>query len=468
MNTFTLQTDGGRKKPLYMQLYTYLVKEIRDGHLKEGEKLPSKRELSAHLRISQNTIDAAYQMLVDEGYVYAAPRSGFYICKLDPPLAKAPAADLGKKKGTPASAQTFRYDFSTNTVDTQAFPYVTWSKIAKDVMYHNPGLLSHGHPQGDECLRHALGKYLHEFRGIHCTPEQIIIGAGIEYLLGLITEILGSDRVYALENPGYFKTYHIIRNNGGAIRCIGLDAGGILLEELNASQADVVYITPSHQFPMGTVMPIGRRLEILRWANDGADRYVIEDDYDSEFRFNGRPIPALQGLDDMGRVIYIGTFSRSIAPSIRIAYMVLPQTLLEIYKRDFSFYSSTVSRFEQHTLARFIEGGHFGRHVNRMRNIYKKRKETLVAALKSAPVGAYLEIIGENAGLHFLLRIKNGMTEAQLVHSAAAQGIKIAGLSHYCLAPMAALPDNTVVLGYSGLQPQDIANAVELLSNAWA
>lgn len=467
MNTFTFNTDVAHKKPLYMQLYVYLVKEIRAGNLKENEKLPSKRELSAHLKISQNTIDTAYQMLVDEGYVRAVPRSGFYVCKLDAPLIR-PQAEYMAIREQPQQLQTaFKYIFSTSAVDTRSFPYLTWSKIAKNIMYNNPELLSHGHPQGDECLRTALGKYLHEFRGINCTPEQIIIGAGIEYLLGLITEILGVSRVYALENPGYLKAYHIIKNNGGSIRFIGLDSCGILPAELNASRADVVYITPSHQFPTGAVMPIGRRMEILKWANSGGDRYVIEDDYDSEFRFNGRPIPALQGLDNTDRVIYIGTFSRSIAPSIRIAYMVLPKPLLEIYKRDFYFYSSTVSRFEQHTLAHFIEGGHFGRHVNRMRNIYKKRKEALVDAIKSTPLGENSEIIGENAGLHFLLRLNNGMTEGELIAGAAAHGVKLTGLSHYCLAPSAFSPGSTVVLGYAGLQPQDITEAVQLLLQAW-
>lgn len=467
MNTFTFSTEPNRKKPLYMQLYTYLVKEICDLNLKEGEKLPSKRELSAHLNISQNTIDTAYQMLVAEGYVYAAPRSGFYVCRLDAPLIQ-PKHDNVHKCEQPAQPKAaFKYDFSTNAVDTEAFPFATWSKISKDIMYNNPSLLSHGHPQGDVCLRAALGKYLHEFRGIHCTTEQIIIGAGIEYLLGLLTEILGKNRVYALENPGYLKAYHIIKNSGGAIRCIGLDARGILPAELNASQADVAYITPSHQFPTGAVMPIGRRTEILKWAS-GGDRYIIEDDYDSEFRFNGRPIPALQGLDDKGKVIYIGTFSRSIAPSIRIAYMVLPEPLLEIYRRDFDFYSSTVSRFEQHTLAQFIEQGHFGRHVNRMRNIYKKRKEALVEAFKASPIGQSSKIIGENAGLHFLMQVNNGMSEAQLLNTAAAHGIKLTGLSHYCLAPLKATPESTVVLGYSGLQPNQLSEAVKLISEAWA
>ena len=218
---------------------------------------------------------------------------------------------------------------------------------------------------------------------------------------------------------------------------------------------------------MGTVMPIGRRAEILRWANAEKGRYIIEDDYDSEFRFNGRPIPSLQGMDDTGKVIYIGTFSRSIAPSIRIAYMVLPGELLEVYRKDFNFYSSTVSRFEQHTLYRFIHDGHFGRHVNRMRNIYRKRKDALVSALKESSMGDKFNIIGENAGLHFLLQVNNGRTEQELIKQASLVGVRVTGLSQYCLEPVSFLPENIIVMGYSGFQPEDIKVAVQLLCEAW-
>ncbi len=466
MNNFILELNSTGNQPLYQQLYSFLVQEIQAGNLKENEKLPSKRELSAYLKISLNTIDTAYQMLVDEGYVRSMPRSGFYVCKYET-LSFAGKTIVQKKEKVKNESFSFRYDFSANAVDTEAFPYATWSKITKEVMYQNPQLLSKGHPQGDACLREALGKYLHEFRGIRCTSEQIIIGAGIEYLLGLITEILGEKSVYAVENPGYMKTFHIIKNNSKKINCISMDENGILTDELKRSDSNVAYITPSHQYPMGTVMPIGRRLEILRWANAQAGRYIIEDDYDSEFRFNGRPIPSLQSMDDTGKVIYIGTFSRSIAPSIRIAYMVLPDELLNRYQKDFNFYSSTVSRFEQHTLYRFIHDGHFGRHINRMRNVYRKRKDTLVGAFKESAMGGTFNIIGENAGLHFLLQVNNGRTEQDLIALAATAGVKVTGLSQYCLKPVENLPKSTIVLGYAGFPPEDMKTAAALLCNVW-
>lgn len=472
MNNFTFKLDGETGEPLYKQLYSYLLREICRGNLKENEKLPSKRELSAHLHISQNTIDTAYQMLVSEGYVTARARSGFYVCRLDyqgigtlfsEPDFHAP----GERDSKKADSEIYEYDFSTNTVDTEAFPYATWLKLTKEVMTSNPELLHHGDARGDECLRVALTKYLHEFRGIHCSPEQLIIGAGMEYLLGLVAELLDDNSVFALEDPGYYKVYGILKNCGRKINGISLDENGILPQKLNWSNSDVVYITPSHQFPTGTVMPAGRRMEILNWANREEGRYIIEDDYDSEFRFNGRPIPSLQGMDTNDKVLYIGTFSRSIAPSVRIAYLVLPRPLSERYRQSFGFYSSTVSRFEQHTLYRFIENGHYGRHINRMRSLYKKRKDALVSALKASELGDKIKISGENAGLHFLMQVNNGMTEAELVEAARRHGVCIKGLSAYKLSEDVYLPDNTVTVGYSALRQNQIEGAVKRLCEAW-
>lgn len=236
-------------------------------------------------------------------------------------------------------------------------------------------LLEPAHPQGDYPLRESIARYLHAYRGVRCQPEQIIIGAGTEFLIGLIIQMLGRDRVYAVENPGYPKTFRIFQGAGARVRLVGLDGDGIRPDALLLSGADCVYITPSHHFPLGVIMPVNRRMQLLNWANAGENRFIIEDDYDSEFRFGGRPIPALQGLDMNDRVIYLSNFSKSIAPSIRISYMVLPPSLLAVYRRELLFYASSVSRFEQYTLCRFLSDGHFERHLNRMRGIYRARKD---------------------------------------------------------------------------------------------
>lgn len=214
-------------------------------------------------------------------------------------------------------------------------------------------------------------------------------------------------------------------------------------------------------------MPINRRIQLLKWANHGPERFIIEDDYDSEFRFNGRPIPALQGLDTNSKVIYISTFSKSIAPSIRISYMVLPPILLERYQKDFLFYSSTVPRFEQYTLYKFIKDGHFERHLNRMRNIYRVRKEKLVNEVKKLPFSDRIEIIGENAGLHLLFRVNSALSENDLISRAQQVGVKLYGLSAYYIEPEKTISDSTVILGYSHFDLQEIEDAIGLLGNAW-
>ncbi len=316
------------------------------------------------------------------------------------------------------------------------------------------------HPQGDHALRENIAGYLHEFRGVHCSAEQIVIGAGTEYLLGMIVQIIGKESVYAVENPGYRKTYQVLKSFDASVVLVGLDQEGLSVEQLKKTPASIAYVTPSHHFPLGIVMPINRRLQLLKWANIKDGRYIIEDDYDSEFRFSGRPIPALQGMDE-DRVIYISTFSKSLAPSIRVSYMVLPEKLLEKYRLGFSFYSSTVSRFEQFILLRFIEGNHFERHLNRMRNLYKGRRDTLVEQVKMR-FGNLIEITGENAGLHLLLTYHGKLTERDLVRRAAQAGVKVYGLSEYDIEPAGSLPKNTVILGYANFDAEQIVDAVSL------
>ena len=465
MNIFTIEFKLDSKEPLYKQLYDFIIQEIKTQNLKEGEKLPSKRALANHLKISINTVETAYEMLVTEGYVQSRNRSGFYVCLLE----KLDVTEKSKKQFIfeKEVKKNYKYDFKTNVVDTSTFPYSTWAKITKEIIYNSPELLQHGDRQGDYCLREVLAKYLHEFRGVNCIPEQIIMGAGMEYLMSLITEILGNSAIFAFENPGYSKIYKIIKNNERKVNPIKVDDDGMCLVDLKNTNSNIAYITPSHQFPMGAVMPIGKRIELLKWANLKDDRYIIEDDYDSEFRFNGKPIPSLQGLDENGKVIYVSTFSRSIAPSIRVAYMVLPPRLLEIYHKNFSFYSSTISRMEQHTISRFIDEGHFSRHINRMKNIYRIRKETLVDCIKKSRLNEYVKIIGANAGLHLILKVDNGMSEKELVESAERVDIRVYGLSEYCISNQKYIGDNMVVLGYSGLLPDEITQAVELLNKAW-
>ncbi len=463
---FTLKFNLQSDIPLYIQLYNYIISEIKNGKIIENEKLPSKKALAAHLNISKTTIENAYEVLLSEGYIKSIPRSGYYVLKYDPPIVFNNEINSSTITENKKQLPNYKYRFLTNSVDTKNFPFSTWAKISKNVMYNNPDLLYIGENCGDELLRKELIKYLHEYRGVISSPNNIIIGAGTEYLLDILCQLLGKKSIFALENPCYINNYKILRDNDKKIIPISVDNNGIILSELENTNANIAYVTPSHQFPTGSSMPIGRRTALLNWAAT-SDKYIIEDDYDSEFRYTGRPIPALQGLDQNNKVIYIGTLSRSIAPSIRIAYLILPDKLMQKYKNNFNYRSSTVSRFEQHTLYNFMANGHFARHLNKIRNIYKQKKEFLVKLFKEHFPKNMITITGENAGLHFLISIKNSMTEKELIKSAETIGIEIRGLSEYYITNHKKHKIPTLVMGYSGLTETELEEAILLLKKVW-
>lgn len=463
METFALRLSRHAAEPMYRQLYRYIVGEIASGALAAGERLPSKRRLAADLRVSVSTVESAYQMLAAEGYVAARPKSGFSVCRIE---RLAPPARTPEPAPPEAAPVPWAYDFGTGSVDTSLFPFKMWARLQRETMTAHPELLNHGPKQGDLALRVAIARYLHAYRGVVCTPEQVVVGAGIEYLTALLARLF-AESVFAVENPGYRRTARILHNNGVRTAFVPVDSGGMRLDALAASGAHLAYVTPSHQFPTGATMPVARRTALLQWAGAAAGRYVIEDDYDSEFRFDARPIPSLQGLDGAGRVIYLSTFSRSVAPSMRLAYMVLPVPVLARYRAVYDVYSSTVSRFEQHTLARFLDEGHFARHLNRLRGVYRARRDALAAALDAVFGARGVTLRGARAGLHLLASIHGPYSERALVEGAAQSGVRIHGLSEYYMADADSCPPSTVVLGYAGMDEDALKRAVACLGAAW-
>ena len=446
--------------PLYDQLYRHIAAAIQSGALPAGAKLPSKRRLCALAGVSMSTVETAYSLLAAEGYVHAQPRSGYVCAHLLPtgPAVPAPVPDI------PPAPEPVRwaYDCSTSAVDTSAFPFSSWARITKEAVYENPGLLQRGHPQGDLPLRTALAELLAQYRGVRCSPEQVVVGAGADYLLTLLLQLLPEQRAIALEDPGYPAAYAAAALHGREAVPIPVDGDGMIPEALAQSGAGLAYVTPSHQFPLGVTMPAGRRSRLLHWAASAPGRWLIEDDYDSEFRYTSRPIPALQGLDRAGRVVYMGTFSRSIAPAIRVAYMILPPELLERYRATFSGGACTVSRFEQESLRRFLIQGLYGRHLRRTGNLYRRKCALFTGALAELPG---LTISGADAGLHFLAALPR-FPEAELVARAAAKSVGVSPLSRYChnVPPS----PSTVVLGFAGLTEEELTEAAALLKEAWA
>ncbi|HWT27716.1 MAG TPA: PLP-dependent aminotransferase family protein [Mobilitalea sp.] len=451
--------------PLYHQLYSFIKEEIQSGRLAYNTKLPSKRKLSAYLNISQNTIQAAYDQLIEEGYVAPSERRGFYVCKIDhvQRLKITPVKEeLKIKKELPEVT----YDFSYHGVDIPSFPFTIWRKLYKDVINeYDHELLSMGDSMGYRPLRAAISKYLHQSRGVSCTESQIVISSGTEILFQSLIQLFDKGSIYGIENPGYEKLNQLFTSNCAQFKPIEIDRSGMIPEKINNSNATILCITPAHQFPSGEIMPINRRNQLLNWANEASGRYLIEDDYDSEFKYSGKPIPALQGLDMNEKVIFMGSLSKSLSPTIRVSYMVLPPHLIKKYNEQLSFILCPVPVIDQKVLCRFIEDGYFERHLNRMRSIYKKKREILVKAIYDLKCG--IDIIGADAGLHLLLSVPNGIPEEELIASALRNGVKVYGVSKYYFDKCCYTLHPRILLGYAALTEEEITQAVKLLHQAW-
>ena len=459
MYHLNLTLDPAGKKPMYEQLYRFLADEIRSGVIGSGERLPSKRALCAQLGVSRSTVEAACDLLLAEGYAVSRPRSGFFAA--DVLTQTAPTEQPARKPAPPEPVSREEDLFSTSAVDVSQFPYASWAKLYREVIYHSPALLQRGEAQGEPELQQALARLLSEYRSVRCDPEQIVVGSGLETLLSQLITLFGPKTVYALEDPGYPFLERTLRARERAIRYIPLDGDGMDAAALEASHADVAYLTPSHQFPMGVTMPASRRSRLLRWAEAG-DRWIIEDDYDSEFRYGGRPLSSMQGMDRAERVIYTGTFSRSLAPSIRLAFMVLPHALLERFRAVFGREQTTVSRYEQTVMARFLDEGFYSRYLRRVGLLYARRREALLEALRGIDG---VTVSGAGGGIHFLLTNPR-WTEAELIEKAAAIGLRLAGLSSLCRTVPALA--STLIVGYGGLPTARIPEIAQKLREAWA
>jgi len=462
---FILEKSKEKKKPLYVSLYEQMKHLIAEGKYEEGQKLPSKRKLGQSLKVSALTVDAAYQQLIAEGYVYSVEKSGFFVSKRVELIQKTTKEQMIVMKSEQKDIESFLYQFQTNVVDTSLFPNATWAKLSREVLSENRHeMLNMTHTQGMEPLRREIAKYLELYRGVKVELNQIVIGSGSSSLIGIIIELLGRTRCYAMEDPGYSKVYHLFKGNDVNLSLIPLDEYGISIFNLIESKAEIVHITPSHQFPSGIVMPIQRRHELLNWAALSDNRYIIEDDYDSEFRFQGKPIPALQGLDSNDKVIYMNTFTKTLAPSFRMSYIVLPKKLLPKYQQLSSYHGCTVPNFEQYILYKFMNGGYFERHLNRMKNQYREKIEIILNTIKPYPE---IQLKGYETGLHFLMEVRTDLSEGELVQKALRNKISVTGLSTYIRNPQVNHQIPTLVIGYSGIPTKEVGQAVELLISSW-
>ena len=453
------------KTPLYEQLYLEIKKEIESGKIKPNEKMPSKRNLAKMLKISEITVQNAYEQLKDEGYIYSVEKSGYFAMPIEVDYSPALKAEIKAEERKEAERESYAFDLRGEKTDIDNFPFSVWSKLTRQVLSEQrQSLLVRTDNRGTEELRIEIANYLRKYRGIDADYNNIIIGAGTEYMLDLLSRLLPQS-VFAFENPGYQKASKVLKAAGAKTVHIPLDNDGIIIDELRKSNADIVYVTPSHHFPLGRVMPIKRRYELLSETESKTNSYIIEDDYDSEFRFSGRPIPTLFGIDKGERVIYLGTFTQSLCPSLRISYMLLPDRLMKKYDSELSFYSSTVPSFEQYTLLKFLQGGYFERHLNRMRTAYKSRRDALICEIMQSGLKDKITVEGNNAGLTLLIRHKS-LNEAQLVERAGKNGVGILGISRYYTDGLKPL-EGMVLIGYSSLKGDEIKQVAHRLENAW-
>ena len=493
-------------------LYEYLYRKIREdilaGRLKKGERMPSKRSFAKNQGVAVITVENAYSQLVAEGYLYSEPRRGFFVSQIDESLRlpqtaplkieseevksagdsigkeaglpgisgseAVPAAAAGREKGTEPGPPGGlpEIDLAQSRVSPDTFPFNTWAKLLREILQtKRHELLEPAPGAGIMPLRAAIAAYLLQYLNLRVSPDQIIIGAGTEYLYALLIRLLGTELVYAVELPGYPKTGRIYESNQVSVKYIPMDASGICVDALLESGADVAHISPSHQFPTGVTMPIGRRSELLSWCRESETHFLIEDDYDSEFRLSGRLIPPIMSIEDRGRVIYLNTFTKSLASTIRISYMVLPPALLQRYREKLGFYSCTVPSFEQYVLAEFIRRGYYEKHINRMRNYYRQKRNRLLHAISTSRLRTRTSVSGAEAGLHFLLYVKSEKTEAALTTLAATQGVRVYGLSSYMAGGDRELrerwPEPCMVVNYQGLSNEAVDALPELLGKAW-
>lgn len=460
----SIPLDSKEEKPLYIQIYEYIKKEILNGNIESKQKLPSTRNLALSLHISRQTVSIAYEQLEAEGYIKAKKGSGYFINEYGSSY-NIKNIDSSTFYEEDKKRQEYIYDLSPSGIDFSLFPFSIWRKLSRETLVKdNISIFSVGNNKGEYKLRVEIAKYLYNSRGIKAKANNIILAAGTQYLL-IILNILLKKKSIAVENPSYKQWTQLFDSLDVKVKYIDIDENGMKADVLEKSEADIAMLTPNHHYPTGVVMPITRRNKIFEWLQKKDDRYIIEDDYDSEFRYKGKPIPAMASMDASGRIIYLGTFSRAISSSIRLSYMILPDNLLKVYEENLDFMTCTVPRIEQDILYRFMAGAYFERHLNRMRFSYKTKHDLIFNIFKK--YGKYFEIKGDNSGAHLLVQAKFDIEENKMLELAKNKGIKVYPLSAYYKGESNYFSKATVMLGFAAISKEDLEKACKILVNTW-
>ena len=453
------------EKPLYEALYDALKEDILEGRLKAGQRMPSKRELASSNDLSVTTVLNAYQQLLMEGYLVSKERSGYYVADVQ---AMPGSHELTENETSFYTEHKWFADFRSNNALYHHFPEATWKKVIREILSdYDMELIKRGNPFGIPELRDQIAAYLERARGILVSPTCIVIGAGIEYLYARLITLFPASAIYAAESPGYRKIPNIFEAYHLRWKSVDMDESGISMPDLWTKDVTIAHVSPEHHYPLGTIMSMTRRQELLNWADSAPDRYVIEDDYDCEFRYGAMPIPSLKSLDRLGKVVYMNTFSKTLSPAVRISYMVLPPSLMEAYIRQTHFFTNSTSSLEQYALARFIEKGHFERHLNRTRKLYRAEGETLLRALrdnKSIPVQ---QITGGSSGTHLLVKLDTRIPDETVKARAASKGVNVRFLSDFCVKQDPRY-DHMLILNFSDLEADIQKEAIRRLGTIFA
>ncbi|MGN1372477.1 MAG: PLP-dependent aminotransferase family protein [Candidatus Coproplasma sp.] len=417
----TYQLDEKNK---YYSLYYNIREDILHGVLSAGERLPGKRTLAEHLAVSVITVQTAYEQLLAEGYITSEERRGYFVAEVN----VGESADATPPHSIEPPKKEYDLDLTTGRAPAELFPFSVWASLMrKTLSEEGEHLLERVPCDGSPRLKAAIAAYLFRFRGFKVDPRYIVVGAGAEYLYGVIVQLLGRDKPYAVENPGYGRVPNTYRLNGASCTFIDVEEKGVNIEEVERSGACALHISPAHQYPTGAVIPVSNRSRLISWAQNN-NAYIIEDDYDSEFRLWGKPLQTMAAMNGE-RVIYLNTFSKTLAPSMRMGYMVLPPHLYNVYLQLYSQTANVVPLFEQLTLAAMLDGGYFERHVNRLKNYYKGIRGELVSLIDSLPFDK--RIIETGGGLHLTLQLPDFASDGEIKARAEEYAINVKCLSDY-------------------------------------
>lgn len=465
-----IYVDKSNSTPLYHQLYNSVVEEISNGSLPKNSPLPPIRALSKKLNISLNTVQKAYLQLAAEGYVRSIQGSGYYVEDIsntfldtleEMPVIK-PASDTSAKA---AQNVKIRYDFKHDVVYSHLFPWKLWRQYVNNALIkeENQEKIQYESKKGNYELRANICHYLNRNRGVHCDPEQVILVPGTQYGIEIISRLLPAEKHrIAYEEPAHNGMRNIFLQNGYELFPVPVTENGIDINGLFASPCNLLYVMPSHQFPTGRTIPVSNRLRLLEWAIKN-DAYILENDYDSEFTYQTRPIPSLQSLDRYDHVIYFNTFAKVLTPSMRTAFFILPYSLLDKYEQMYRYFNAALPSFNQIALSDFIASGDFEKHLRKLVKTNEKKYSLLIKCIQTS-LAPYMDIVDTPAGSHIIVRIRQCKNQQNLIDCLKEKQIAIYGVQEYWHVKPA--PEDIFLLGFSSLEEKDIPAACEALARS--